>query len=194
MKKFRITLLALVAGVALVGASCSDDKESNAETSTTATTEKAADSSSSTTMEGATQSIAEIASSNPDFSTLVSLVGKAGLAETLSKSGTYTVFAPTDEAFAKVDQATLDQLAADPNGALKNVLTLHVLPTEVMAADAAAAVGQCVPTVNGGKLKIEKSGEDLTIGGAKIVKTDIPANNGVIHVIDTVITEPSAGC
>jgi len=192
MKKFRITLLALVAGVALVGASCSsDDNEKSSETSTT-TTAKAAES--TTTMAEATQSIAEVASSNPDFSTLVSLVGAAGLAETLSGPGTFTVFAPTNEAFAKVDKATLDALAADPNGALKDVLTLHVLPTEVMAADAKAAVGTCVATVNGGKLKVEESGADLTIGGSKIVKTDIPATNGVIHVIDTVIVKPSPDC
>jgi uncharacterized surface protein with fasciclin (FAS1) repeats len=132
--------------------------------------------------------IVDIAASNPDFSTLVDLVGKAGLAEALSGPGPFTVFAPTNAAFAKVDKATLDALAADPTGQLASVLKLHVVSGKIMAADAVAAAGTSVDTLNGGKLKVEVNNGEVTVGGAKVVTTDIVASNGVIHVIDSVIT------
>ncbi len=121
------------------------------------------------------------------------LVTAAGLAETLSGTGPYTIMAPTNDAFAEVPQATLDQLAADPQGALTDVLKLHVISGKVDSAAAAAAAGTCVDTL-GGKVKIEKVGEDLTFGGAKITAVDIEGSNGVIHVIDGVVTAPSEGC
>ena len=129
-----------------------------------------------------------VSHSNPDFSTLVDLVGKAGLAEALSADGPFTVFAPTNEAFAKVDAATLDSLAADPTGALADVLKLHVVSGKIMAADAVAAAGTSIETLGGAKLKVEVSGGDVTVGGAKVVTTDLVGSNGVIHVIDSVIT------
>ena len=140
-----------------------------------------------------TQNIVEIAAGNPDFSTLVELVTAAGLAETLSGDGPFTVFAPTNEAFAAVPAATLEQLSADPTGALADVLKLHVIDSKVLAADAATLAGTCVDTL-GGKVKIEQSGDSLTIGGATITSTDIEGTNGVIHVIDGVITAPSTDC
>ena len=85
--------------------------------------------------------IVDVAASNPDFSTLVDLVGQAGLADALSGEGPFTVFAPTNEAFAKVDAATLSALAADPTGALADVLKLHVVSGKIMAADALAGMG-----------------------------------------------------
>ena len=118
----------------------------------------------------------------------MSLVTAAGLAETLSGDGPFTVFAPTNDAFAKVPAATLEALGADPTGALADVLKLHVISGEVDAAAATAAAGTSVETL-GGMLKVEMAGSDLTIGGAKIVSTDIKASNGIIHVIDSVITE-----
>jgi len=192
--KFLTSSLALVLGLALVAGACSSDDD----------TETSGDSDTSTTMEETTttaaeetatadETIVDVAVANPDFSTLVELVTTAGLAETLSGDGPFTVFAPTDEAFAAVDPATLSALTADPSGALTDVLKLHVISGEVMASDAVAAVGTCVDTL-GGKVKIEKSGEDLTIGGAKIVTTDIAASNGVVHVLDGVITAPSTDC
>lgn len=195
MKKFRTSLVALMAGVALVGAACSDSEESedtSADTEETTTTSEAT--TTTTVAETADQTIVEIAAGDESFSTLVSLVTAAGLAETLSGDGPFTVFAPTDEAFAAVPAETLEALQSDPQGALTEVLTLHVVPGTVMAADAADLVGQCADTVNGGKLKIEQSGENLTIGGATITATDIEASNGVIHVIDSVITAPSPDC
>ena len=194
-KKMLLVPLALLASFTLVAASCSSDDDAASDDTTT--TSMAKDDMDTTTTEAETatsdETVVDIAVANPDFSTLVDLVTQAGLAETLSGDGPFTVFAPTNDAFAKVDPATVSALTADPKGVLADVLKLHVISGEVMAADAADAAGSCVETL-GGKVKIEKSGEDLTIGGAKIVDTDIAASNGVIHVLDGVITAPSEGC
>ena len=189
--KFLAPFVALLLGVSLVGAACSDDDSDASSDSTTTTTEKAT----TTTAGGemASETIVDIAAGNPDFSTLVELVKAAGLAETLSGDGPFTVFAPTNEAFSKVPADTLQQLQADPTGALADVLKLHVVSGKVLAADAMKLDGQCVDTL-GGKVKIAKSGDNLTIGGATITKTDLEGSNGVIHVIDSVITAPSTDC
>ncbi len=193
-KKMLLIPLALLASFTLVAASCSSDDDAGSDDATT-TTAAENDMDTTTTAETATEgeTIVDIAASNPDFSTLVDLVTQAGLAETLSGDGPFTVFAPTNDAFAKVDPATVSALTADPQGALADVLKLHVISGEVMAADATAAVGTCVDTL-GGKVKVEQSGDNLTIGGATIVDTDITASNGVIHVLDGVITAPSTDC
>ena len=135
--------------------------------------------------------IVEVASANPDFSTLVTAVKAAGLVETLSGKGPFTVFAPTNEAFAALPAGTLDKLLADPKGALTDILKLHVIAGSVDAAAATAAVGTEVETL-GGKVAVAKAGDKLTIGGATITATDIKASNGIIHVIDAVITAPAA--
>jgi uncharacterized surface protein with fasciclin (FAS1) repeats len=199
MKTFRTSLVAAVAGIALLGAACSDDDATDegsdsTEETTTTTTEATTTTAGEDESAASGDTIVEVAAGNEDFSTLVQLVTDAGLAETLSGEGPFTVFAPTDAAFEAVPAETLEALAADPQGALTEVLTLHVVPGEVTAADAAGLVGQCVETVNGGKLKIEQSGDTLTIGGATISATDVEAGNGVIHVIDSVITAPSPDC
>jgi len=137
------------------------------------------------------QSIVEIAAGNPDFSTLVTAVTEAGLVETLSGPGPFTVFAPTNAAFAKLPAGTLDTLLADPSGALTDVLKLHVISGKVDAAAATAAAGTNVTTL-GGPVAVALSGDSLTVGGATVVTTDIEACNGVIHVIDSVITAPAA--
>ena len=193
-KKMLLIPLALLTSVTLVAAGCSSDDDAGSDDATT-TTAAEQDMDTTTTAEMATEgeTIVDIASSNPDFSTLVDLVTQAGLAETLAGEGPFTVFAPTNEAFAKVDPATVSALTADPQGALADVLKLHVISGEVMATDATAAVGTCVDTL-GGKVKVEQSGDNLTIGGAAIVDTDITASNGVIHVLDGVITAPSTDC
>jgi uncharacterized surface protein with fasciclin (FAS1) repeats len=117
------------------------------------------------------------------FKTLVSLVQKAGLVETLKSAGPFTVFAPTDEAFAKVPQATLDMLAANPDK-LKAVLTYHVVAAKAMAADVKTGP---VKTVNGQEAKLTAKGGKVMIDKANVVKADIVTDNGVIHVIDSVI-------
>lgn len=182
-------LAALLLPFVLVAGACADDSEDTATTETTETTAPASDD--MTTEPADEKTIVDIAAGDAQFSTLVDLVTKAGLVETLSGEGPFTVFAPTNDAFAKVDSATLDSLAADPKGALTDVLKLHVIAGEVKAADAVGLVGQKAETL-GGEVAITQEGEDLFFGGAKIIKTDIMGSNGVIHVIDTVVTAPSA--
>ncbi len=120
------------------------------------------------------------------FTSLVSAVQAAGLEETLRGEGPFTVFAPTDEAFAAVPQETLDALFADPSGALTDVLTYHVVPGKVLSTD--LSDGMMAETVNGESLKItiEDDGT-VMVNGAKVVTADIETSNGVIHVIDTVL-------
>jgi uncharacterized surface protein with fasciclin (FAS1) repeats len=118
------------------------------------------------------------------FKTLAKLLTDAGLVETLKGAGPFTVFAPTDEAFAKVPKATLDALAAD-KAKLKAVLTYHVVAGKVMAADVVKL--KEAKTVQGSSAKIAVTGGKVTVDAANVVKTDIVASNGVIHVIDAVI-------
>ena len=186
------TMFALLLGLGLVAAACSSDDESAKEANSETTSTTMASEGTETTM-ASTETIVDIAAGNPDFSTLVELVTAAGLGETLSGEGPFTVFAPTNSAFAALDPATVEALKADPQGALTEVLKLHVISGKVDAAAATAAAGTCVETL-GGKVQIEKAGDSLTVGGAPIVSTDIMASNGVIHVIDGVITAPSEGC
>lgn len=188
--RFLMTSAALVLGLSLVGAACSDDEETTDETTTTAeeTTTTMAEETATEDM-----TVVEIAQDNPDFSTLVDLVVQAELAETLSGEGPFTIMAPTNDAFAAVDEATLSALTADPTGALADVLKLHVISGEVDAAAATAAAGTCVETL-GGQVKVEEADGGLTFGGAKIVSTDIVGSNGIIHVLDSVVTAPSTDC
>jgi uncharacterized surface protein with fasciclin (FAS1) repeats len=139
------------------------------------------------------KTIVDIAASNPDFSTLVTAVKAAGLADTLSGTGPFTVFAPTNEAFAKLPAGTVDTLLKPENKQqLADVLTYHVLPASVMAKDVQPGAAK---TVNGADVtvSVENGNVILTDGQgnkAKVVKTDIVASNGVIHVIDAVLLPP----
>jgi uncharacterized surface protein with fasciclin (FAS1) repeats len=118
------------------------------------------------------------------FNTLVTAVKAAGLVETLKSAGPFTVFAPTDEAFAKVPKATLDALLADKE-ALKKVLLYHVVAGNVMAKDVVGL--KEAKTVQGSSAKVTVKGGKVMIDNANVVKTDILCTNGVIHVIDSVI-------
>ena len=138
--------------------------------------------------EAPTKNVVEIAAGNKDFSTLVAAVKAAGLAETLSGKGPFTIFAPTNEAFAKLPAGTVEDLLKPENKAkLTAILTYHVVAGKVMAADVKAGK---VKTVNGAEATIATEG-GVTIDKAKVVKTDIVGTNGVIHVIDTVILPPA---
>ena len=117
-----------------------------------------------------------------NFKTLAAAVTAAGLIDTLKSAGPFTVFAPTDEAFAKVPKATLDALLAD-KAALTKVLTYHVVAGKVMAAD--VTTGH-VKSVQGSDLAMSTDG-GVTVNGAKVVAADVAATNGVIHAIDTVL-------
>jgi transforming growth factor-beta-induced protein len=141
----------------------------------------------------AAKSIVDIAAGNPDFSTLVTAVKAAGLVDTLNSAGPFTVFAPTNAAFAKLPKATLDALLADKK-ALTDVLTYHVVSGKVLAADVVKLDGKSAKTVNGAEVKIGVSGGKVTLNGnVNVTATDITASNGVIHVIDTVLLPPAAG-
>jgi uncharacterized surface protein with fasciclin (FAS1) repeats len=117
-----------------------------------------------------------------NFKTLATALGAAGLVDTLKGKGPFTVFAPTDAAFAKIPKADLDALLAD-KAKLTAVLTYHVVPGKVMAKDVKAGK---VKTVQGGEITVATAG-GVTVDGAKVSATDIVADNGVIHVIDSVI-------
>ena len=131
------------------------------------------------------QTVVEIAAGNPDFSTLVAAVKAAGLAETLSSEGPFTVFAPTNAAFAKLPAGTVENLLKPENKEqLVAILTYHVVPGKVMAADVVGLTS--APTVNGKTLTVNAS-DGVKINNATVTATDISGSNGVIHVIDTVI-------
>jgi len=120
------------------------------------------------------------------FNTLVAAVKAAALVDTLKGTGPFTVFAPTDAAFAKLPAGTLDDLLKPENKAkLQAILTYHVVPGKVMAADVVKL--KSAKTVQGQELTIKVSGDTVTVNNATVVKTDIACSNGVIHVIDTVL-------
>lgn len=127
--------------------------------------------------------IVDVAVGAGSFTTLVEALKAAGLVETLKGEGPFTVFAPTDEAFAKIPKTDLDALLADRE-TLTAVLTYHVVPGKALAADVAKL--DSAKTVQGGTVTIDTS-DGVKIDDAKVVQTDIMASNGVIHVIDTVI-------
>ena len=133
-----------------------------------------------------TKDIVDTAVAAGSFKTLVAAVQAAGLAGTLKGEGPFTVFAPTDEAFAKLPPGTLDELLKPENRAkLTAILTYHVVPGRVMASDVAGL--KSARTVNGQELTISAEGGSVTIDQARVVKTDIVCSNGVIHVIDSVV-------
>ena len=130
------------------------------------------------------QNIVQTALAAGQFKTLASLLTTAGLADTLSTGGPYTVFAPTDAAFAKVPKATLKALAADP-AKLKAVLLYHVVPGAVTAGDVVKLTS--AKTLEGESVAIKVTGGSVFIDGAKVVTPDVTASNGVIHIIDSVL-------
>ncbi|MTJ12009.1 fasciclin domain-containing protein [Anabaena sp. UHCC 0187] len=133
--------------------------------------------------------IVEVASANPSFKTLVAAIKAAGLVETLSGQGPFTVFAPTNEAFAALPKGTLEKLLKPENKAtLVKILTYHVVPGTVYAKDIKAGE---VKTVEGAAVKIQVKKGKVTIGNAKVTKADVKASNGVIHVINKVLLPPN---
>jgi len=134
----------------------------------------------------ADKSIVEIAVANDDFSTLVAALKAADLVDVLAGEGPFTVFAPTNAAFEKLPEGTLAELLKEENkDTLTAVLLYHVVPGKAMAAD---VVGMdSATTAQGSDVAIKVDGDKVTINNANVIKTDIKATNGVIHVIDTVI-------
>jgi uncharacterized surface protein with fasciclin (FAS1) repeats len=143
----------------------------------------------------ADKTVVEIAASNPQFSTLVAAVKAAGLVDTLSGDGPFTVLAPTNEAFAKLGDDTLAELLKPENkDKLAAILKYHVIPGNVKAADVAKLSGKSVKTACPDEtVMVRVADGKVTFKGktsATVVKPDIEASNGVIHVIDTVLLPP----
>ncbi len=133
----------------------------------------------------ANQTIAQIVETNPNFSTLLAALKAADLVKTLSGPGPFTVFAPTNQAFAKIPKADLDKLLAD-KAALTKVLTYHVVAGRVPSSEVVKL--KEAKTVQGQSVSIAVSGGSVILNGnSKVTTVDIPASNGVIHVIDTVL-------
>jgi uncharacterized surface protein with fasciclin (FAS1) repeats len=130
--------------------------------------------------------LVEVAKAAGDFNTLLKAATVAGLAETLSKKGPFTVFAPTDKAFAALPKGTLDALLKDPQK-LKNIILYHAISGKIMSTDLKGE--QKVKTVMGKEVKINAIA-GVKVNEAKVIKADIKADNGVIHVIDKVILPP----
>ena len=129
--------------------------------------------------------IVAVASGNGSFNTLVAAVKAAELVETLQGPGPFTIFAPTDEAFAKLPPGTVEDLLKPENKEkLVAILTYHVVPGKVLAADIKTMKAK---TVNGQSLDVKVTDGAVIVDNAKVVKTDVAASNGVIHVIDTVV-------
>ncbi|GFZ98287.1 MAG: beta-Ig-H3/fasciclin [Sphingomonadales bacterium CG12_big_fil_rev_8_21_14_0_65_65_10] len=185
--------LTLAAASALALAACAEAPD---EAETDMAAEEAAPVEDTAMTEG---TIVEVAQGNEDFSTLVSAVTSAELAETLSGPGPYTVFAPTNAAFAKVPQAARDQLMSEAGKEdLAGILTYHVVPGETNAATLTSAIenageaGYTLTTVNGATLTATVQDGNVVLtdaagNTAMVTATDVAASNGVIHVIDTVL-------
>ncbi|MEZ5403735.1 MAG: fasciclin domain-containing protein [Bryobacteraceae bacterium] len=121
-----------------------------------------------------------------NFTTIVAAVKAAGLVDALKGEGPFTVFAPTEEAFAKLPAGTLEELLKPENkDKLVKILTYHVVPGKVMAADVVKL--SSAKTVQGGEVRIDRMNGQVLVNGATVIKADVAATNGVIHVIDTVI-------
>ena len=136
-----------------------------------------------------TKDIVDTAVAAGSFTTLAKALAAADLVATLEGPGPFTVFAPTDDAFAKLPAGTLDNLLKPENKAmLRRVLTYHVVPGKVMAADVVKV--SSAKTVSSDALPITVSGGTVMVDKARVVKTDIAASNGVIHVVDTVLLPP----
>ncbi|MGI9087475.1 MAG: fasciclin domain-containing protein [Chthoniobacterales bacterium] len=139
----------------------------------------------------AAENIVETAKSTGTFKTLVAALDAAGKTEMLEDKGPYTVFAPTDEAFAKLPKGTVENLLKPENKEkLAKILAYHVIKGEVMAKDVKTMMAV---TANGAKLDIKVKGDTVMVNDAKVIKADVKASNGVIHVIDKVLMPPTKG-
>lgn len=133
---------------------------------------------------------ATVASGNPALSTLVTAVTAAGLGDTLNGEGPFTIFAPTNDAFAKIPAATLTSVLADPSGALTKILTYHVISGQSLDAEQLATAGT-EKTVEGSEVKIAKAGDTIEINGTSaVVCGNVKVGNGTVQIIDTVLMPP----
>ena len=182
MRHTRIAVAAVAALTALTLAACGSSSTTGSSTTPSASSPAASSPAASTPAAAGT--VVDVAAANPDFTTLVAAVKAAGLAETLSGPGPFTVFAPANAAFEALPAGLVDKLLKPENKAvLAKILTYHVLASKVMAADVADGK---VATVEGSTITLDTM-NGVTVNGAKVVTADVAASNGVIHVIDTVL-------
>ena len=178
MRKVKLVALALVASIAFTA--CGSDSATTEEAVTEETVVE--------TETAAAGDIVAVAVATEGFSTLVAALTAAGLVETLQGEGPFTVFAPTDAAFAALPEGLLEKLLLPENIAvLTSILTYHVVSGMVMSADIMAGD---VPTVEGSNVKLETS-YGVKVNGANVTAADVAASNGVIHVIDAVLVPPT---
>jgi uncharacterized surface protein with fasciclin (FAS1) repeats len=173
-----LALLAALAALSVFVAACGSDDDDESDAAATTQTE---------TMESAGQDIVAVAQSEPSLSTLVDAITAAGLVETLQGEGPFTVFAPTNDAFEALGEEQLNTLLKPKNqDQLADILTYHVVPGETTAA--MLEDGQQLETVQGETLTVRITGDTVKVGGASVVQPDVEASNGVVHVIDSVLT------
>lgn len=197
MKKLTLTWAAGLSALALTACSGSEEAPVPTETEVVQDDAMASDTMVATEATG-DKTIVALAQSNPQVSTLVTAVTAAGLGETLSGAGPFTVFAPSNDAFAKVDKATLDGLLKpESKEALAKLLTYHVVAGDVKSGDLAKLITDgngtaTVKTVNGASLKASMDGDKIILTDAKggkstVTAPDMVASNGTIHLVDTVV-------
>lgn len=221
MNKKLLSLFAALMALSLIAAACGDDATDTTETDTTdettaetteATTAETTEATTAETTEGTMAdtteetmaegedamaeagTIVDVAVENGSFTTLVAAVQAAGLDTTLSGDGPFTVFAPTDDAFAAalVDLGlTAEELLAD-TATLESILTYHVIAGEVPSSEVVTLDGQSVATVNGADVMISVDGDTVMVNDATVTAVDVEASNGVIHVIDSVLLPPAS--
>ncbi len=179
MRSISLVLSALVIGTALVGCAAEGSNTEAKSPQTTSTDVSSAPK--------ATKDIVDTAIAAGKFNTLVAAVKAAGLVDTLKSPGPFTVFAPTDDAFAKLPAGTVDALLKD-KAKLTAILTYHVVSGNVPASQAMTM--SSAKTVEGKDLAIKTSGGTVMINDAKVIMADVQATNGVIHAIDTVLVPP----
>jgi uncharacterized surface protein with fasciclin (FAS1) repeats len=178
MNKFKLVTLAVLGFAATSLVSCNAPKEGGEETTDTTVV--------APVEVEAPKTVVDIAVGSPDHTTLVAAVTAAGLVETLSGTGPFTIFAPTNAAFAALPAGTVEDLLKPENKEkLTSILTYHVVAGNVMSAQ--LSDGQKVATLNGKELTVAIKDGVVTINGAKVVAADLAGSNGVIHVIDGVI-------
>ena len=192
MRRTRSVVAALALTLTLAACGSDDSADDDAATTTNETSATETPAESADDADAASMDIVDTAVAAGDFSTLATALTEAELVDTLKGEGPFTVFAPTDDAFAALPDGTLDTLLEDPTGDLADILTYHVVPGKVMAADVVTLDGQQVATVNGAELTVNVDGENVSLTDAggntvNVTATDIEASNGVIHVIDGVL-------
>ena len=188
----RIIIAAgMIVGLSIAAAGCSPAPMATSAAPAPAYSSSAPSSTPSMSASAAGKDIVDTAVAAGGFTTLAKALTAAGLVETLKGDGPFTVFAPTDEAFAALPKGALDKLVADKKK-LTAVLTYHVIPGEVMASQVTGMNGQKVKTVQGGEITIKVADGKVSLTDAagntvNVIKTDVTASNGVIHVIDGVL-------